>query len=87
MGTYFDDLLPDWPFSSLTLGLGLFQSLLLMVLLVVVDPLVHGWATDSLRPKSAFSSTTPTLEQVAVSPLKIGERLHPRFFFFLLFFF
>jgi hypothetical protein len=76
IGTYFDQILPNWPFSSMALGLGLVQSLLLMVLLVLIDPLINGWMVDSLKPKSAskrspLMSEAPTLEQ-AITPLKLG---------------
>jgi hypothetical protein len=60
----------------MALGLGLVQSLLLMVLLVLIDPLINGWMVDSLKPKSAskrspLMSEAPTLEQ-AITPLKLG---------------
>ena len=55
LGTYFSAMVPDWPYSAMVLALGLTHSLLCMLMLAFIDPHVHAWMIDSLKPKSLRS--------------------------------
>lgn len=94
LGTFFGHVLPgDWPYSAMVLASSLGSSLLVMAVLVVIDPSVHGWMMESLSParhrRRPFPldrhhhhhhhrrGSTGESAEQNLAPMKIGEMSRP----------